>query len=311
MSFVSPARVANCPFFCYDLRIHFFFSSLRLSHMYAIIIASFVSIATFFALYLSETSNWGWAFLFAVIGFVASMSIVGLVVRRKVNAVMSDVQLSIQEEQKLLSRKVKQFTAKPNGDPRLLQKQLMEEQKNMIRKALVMTESLNRFVNWIPLFQRQINTIRLQFHYQLGDFKKVDALLPKCIIIDPMTASLKIARQFSNQANLDDIKKTFEAARRRARYDQGLLLYSLMAWIYVQNLKIDEAIAVLELAKKNNHVDDEGPGSTIKRNLDALRNNRIKQFNNSGLGDQWWLLQLEQPKIRFERQTRPPRYGHF
>ena len=279
--------------------------------MYAILIASFASIATFFALFLSETSNWGWAVFFAVIGFIASMAIVGFVIRKKVNRIMSDIQFDIQTEQKRLSRKVEQFRNKPYGDPHLLQKQLMDEQKNMLRKALVMTEGLDRFVNWIPLFRRQINTTRLQFLYQLGDFKKVDALLPKCLIIDPMTASLKIARQFANQASLDDIKKSFDAARRRARYDQGLVLYSLMAWIYVQNQKIDEAIAVLELAKKNNHVDDEGPGSTIKRNLDALRNNRIKQFNNSGLGDQWYVLQLEQPKIRYERQTRRPRYGRF
>ena len=75
--------------------------------------------------------------------------------------------------------------------------------------------------------------------------------------------------------------------------------------------KIDEAIAVLDKAVKTNHIEENGPSGTITRNLEMLRNNRVRDFSNAGLGEQWYMLMLEEPKIRYERQTRPPRYGRF
>ena len=31
-------------------------------------------------------------------------------------------------------------------------------------------------------------------------------------------------------------------------------------------------------------------------------NNRIAHFNNSGIGDQWYALGLEEPKVKAQRQ---------
>jgi hypothetical protein len=38
------------------------------------------------------------------------------------------------------------------------------------------------------------------------------------------------------------------------------------------------------------------------RNCEHLANNRITQFSNAGLGEQWYSLFLEEPKVRTQRQ---------
>jgi hypothetical protein len=50
--------------------------------------------------------------------------------------------------------------------------------------------------------------------------------------------------------------------------------------------------------------------ATIKQNLEHLANNRINQFTNAGLGDEWYALHLEQPKVKTQRQS-PFAQRHF
>ena len=40
---------------------------------------------------------------------------------------------------------------------------------------------------------------------------------------------------------------------------------------------------------------------TLKQNWDHLVNGRIKRFSNAGLGDQWYSLLLEEPKVKMQR----------
>jgi hypothetical protein len=68
------------------------------------------------------------------------------------------------------------------------------------------------------------------------------------------------------------------------------------SWILVRRGMIDEAFRALTAALKNS--DNE----TLKRNHECLMNNRTAHFNNSGLGDQWYSLLLEEPKVRMQRQ---------
>jgi hypothetical protein len=42
---------------------------------------------------------------------------------------------------------------------------------------------------------------------------------------------------------------------------------------------------------------------TIKRNREHLANNRVGHFSNAGLGDQWYALHLEEPKVKMQRQS--------
>ena len=42
--------------------------------------------------------------------------------------------------------------------------------------------------------------------------------------------------------------------------------------------------------------------ATLKQNHELLMNNRVAHFSNSGLGDQWYSLLLEEPRVRAQRQ---------
>jgi hypothetical protein len=39
-----------------------------------------------------------------------------------------------------------------------------------------------------------------------------------------------------------------------------------------------------------------------------LANNRVGHFSNAGMGDEWYALHLEQPKVKMQRQ-RPHAFG--
>ena len=170
-------------------------------------------------------------------------------------------------------------------------------------------EALEPYRRWVPWFGRQIATMRMQLNYQVKRFGKVDALLPRCLILDPLTAAMKMARQFATNAELPEIEKTYRRARARLRYDQSAYLSSVMAWMYVRRNKLDEAYALLEKACKDNNTEKE-PNASLVRNRDALANNRVKQFTLSSFGDQWYGLFLEEPRIRYERRA-PTRFGKF
>jgi hypothetical protein len=75
-----------------------------------------------------------------------------------------------------------------------------------------------------------------------------------------------------------------------------VLLNAAYSWILVKREKIDEAFKALTAALKNS--DNE----VLKRNHELLMNNRIAHFSNSGLGDQWYSLMLEEPKVKTQRQ---------
>ena len=40
----------------------------------------------------------------------------------------------------------------------------------------------------------------------------------------------------------------------------------------------------------------------LKRNHELLMNKRLAHFSNTGLGDQWFALLLEEPRMRAQRQ---------
>ena len=69
-----------------------------------------------------------------------------------------------------------------------------------------------------------------------------------------------------------------------------------MSWIEVQKGETDAAFKTLTEALKKS--DNE----TLKANHEQLMNNRVAHFSNSGIGDSWYSLYLEEPKVRTQRQ---------
>jgi hypothetical protein len=63
---------------------------------------------------------------------------------------------------------------------------------------------------------------------------------------------------------------------------------------------LDTAINVLMRATRKME------NATLKRNIEVLQNNKPKQFSLAGLGDEWYALNLEEPRIKMQRGPQRP-----
>lgn len=264
--------------------------------MYSIAISLVISLVVFFGLWKTETSMLPWAIVLAVLALVASLVALNLILRKRIMTVMQEMQDLLMEGQKRMQVRVNMYQNKPVGDPKRVMAEMEAAQKKLLNQALEYTNKLEPFRNWTPLFGRQLNTTRMQFHYQMQEFKKVDALMPKCLIMEPISAAMKIARMQANKAEIEDIEKAFQKAKVRLKYNQSALLYALMSWIYVKNNLPEKAHTLLIKGCENNE------NETLKRNRDRLANNKVREFSNANFGDEWYALFLEQPKMQVRRQ---------
>jgi len=245
---------------------------------------------------VSGVSNWGWATFWGLLGLIAGQGVTGYLIQKRVKAGMAAVQKILEEGQKKLQLKVNQWQMRPPGSMKQAQAEIERDQRVFVDRALEASKELERFNRWAPLMGRQVATLRLQLYWMLKDFKKVDELMPKALVIDPMMATLKMARMYMTEK--DGIDKFFKKQAARLRYGQGTLLYALYSWILVQKNDLDGAHKVLIQACEKMEND------TIKKNREHLANNRVGHFSNAGLGDEWYALHLEQPKVRMQRQSR-------
>ncbi len=264
--------------------------------MYSIILAAVISLAVFAGFWKLDVSNLGWSIFWGFLAFIVSMSAINWIVRKKIMRIMMEIQEIMTNGQKQIQTKVNKFQSRPTGDPKRLMDEAEKLQKKVLTDALEFTNNLEKFRKWTPLFGRQLNTTRMQFYYQMKDFKKVDDLLPRTLILDPTSASMKLARMYSNKADIAEVEKAFNKAAARLKYNQSALLYALMSWIYVKNGMPEKAHTLLIKGCKSNE------NETLKRNLDRLANNKIREFSNANFGDEWFALFLEQPKIQYRRQ---------
>ena len=82
---------------------------------------------------------------------------------------------------------------------------------------------------------------------------------------------------------------------RRFKGDDAVLLYALYSWILVKGEKYEMASAVLAQAK--NRIDN----PVLNANRENLVNGKVKHFSNANLGEAWYSLYLEEPKIKQQR----------
>lgn len=277
--------------------------------MYTIIISLVLGLSTAATLKYTDTSSYVWSIVIGVAVTLGILVGINLLLKKKIEAVMQELQLMLMEGQKTIQARVNQFQSRPNGDPKRFMAEIEKRQHDLILQAIEYTKNFERFRNWTPMFGKQINTTRMQFYYQIQDFKMVDELLPKCLFMEQMACSMRIARMYKNDAPLTDIEKLFKKYASRlssnARFNSGksYLLYSLMAWIYVQKDMIDKAhVTLVEGCKAGSH-------DTMKKNLERLANNRMREFSNAGLGEEWYALFLETPKMQVKRQQHPSKFG--
>ena len=95
------------------------------------------------------------------------------------------------------------------------------------------------------------------------------------------------------------IDKFFRWKCSRLKADAAVLPFALYSWILVKENRIDDAIKVLNDAKAKTS------NETLARNREALQNGKIKQFSNAPLGEIWYALMLEEPKMqKIQQQIR-------
>jgi len=243
---------------------------------------------------MTDTASWGWSVFWGVLAFVIGQGATGYLIQKRVKAAMGGVQKILEDGQKRLQFKVNQWQMRPPGSIKQAQQEVEREQRMFVERALEESKGLERFSRWAPLMGRQVATMRIQLYWMLKEFKKVDELMPKALIVDPLMAAIKIARM--HMKGEEGIEKAFKKHSVRLRYGQGALLYGLYSWIMVQKNDIDGAHKVLIEACEKMEND------TIKKNREHLANNRVGHFSNAGLGDEWYALHLEQPKVKMQRQ---------
>ncbi len=225
--------------------------------------------------------------------------LIGLLIRSKVNGINRKMQQVMSEAQAKLNRKVQMFQNRPGGNVKMMQQMLEKEQFAAMRQALEISHEADRYAKWSPLLKKQFNTMRMMLHFQMKEFDEADALMPKCMFLDVRSVATKMARMY--QRKEDGIDKFFRKKGLKFKGEDLALVVSTYAWILVKQDRADEAMKVLAEAKKKTD------NPVVLENWERLANGKVRNFSNAGLGDSWYSLYLETPKIRQERvrQGRP------
>ena len=263
--------------------------------MVTLSIAIAVACGGFAAAYWAADFGLGWSIFDAVLAFGVFQGVFAFVVQKRVKADMEKVQAILTAGQKKLQQKMQQWQFRPPGSIQAAQREIAADTRVFVQEALAETEKLRKYRLWIPMMERQIATAQFQLNWMIKNFKVVDQLMPKALFIDPTMAAMKIARLYMTNGDVREMKKIYEKAVARVKYNGNVLLAATMSWIEVQKGDADAAFRTLTDALKKS--DDE----TLKRNHECLMNNRVGHFSNSGIGDPWYSLLLEEPKVRMQR----------
>ena len=263
--------------------------------MLSMLIALAAGLLTGLGLFFGAGFGIGWSIGLSFVAFIVAQVVVGRIVQKRVKAAMDSVQAVLLEGQKRLQAKMARWQMRPPGSIQAAQAEIARDQKVFVHEALEQTEVLHKFDNWVPMMKRQIATAQFQLHWMIKDFKKVDELMPKALFLDPTTNAMKLARMYMTDQPVEEMAKVYEKATRRLRYNQNVLLAAAWSWILIQKKDVDGAFKALNAAL------EKSDNETLKANREHLANNRVAHFSNTALGDQWYALLLEEPRIHQQR----------
>ena len=265
-------------------------------NMISIILAIVAAGGVFCAANFAAGCGIGWSIFWGILGFGLFQFGFGYFIRKRMTAEMEKVQGILAGGQKKLEAKMKRWEFRPPGSIQAAQKEMLDDTKLFVHEALKESENLNKYRMWVPMIDRQAATMKVQLHWMVKEWKDVDKYMPKALMLDPMMVAMKMARMYMLGEKTEAIGKIYEKTVKRLKYNQNVVLAALWSWILVQRNEVDAAFKVLTEALKKS--DDE----TLKRNHTELMNNRVAHFNNSGLGDKWYTLMLEEPRVKAQRQ---------
>ena len=263
--------------------------------MITLFIAIAVAFGGFSAAHYGADLGMGWSIFLGLVSFGVFQAAFGFFIQRKVKADMAKVQGILEGGQKRLQQKMQRWQMRPPGSIQAAQKEVADDTRIFVKEALAETENLRKYRLWVPMIERQMATAQLQLNWMIKEFKRVDELMPKAMFLDPTTVAIKLARQQMRGEDIAEMEKTYRKGIRRLRYNQNVLLAATWSWILVNRGKVDEAFKALTEALKNS--DD----ATLKQNHEYLMNNKVAHFSNSNIGEQWYSLFLEEPKVKMQR----------
>ena len=263
--------------------------------MLSMLIALAAGLLTGLGLFFGAGFGIGWSIGLSFVAFIVAQVVVGRIVQKRVKAAMDSVQAVLLEGQKRLQAKMARWQMRPPGSIQAAQAEIARDQKVFVHEALEQTEVLHKFDNWVPMMRRQIATAQFQLYWMIKDFKKVDELMPKALFLDPTMNAMRLARMYMTNQPVEEMSKIYEKATRRTRYNQNVLLAAAWSWILIQKKDVDGAFKALNAAL------EKSDNETLKTNRDHLANNRVAHFSNAAIGDQWYALLLEEPRIHQQR----------
>jgi predicted ATPase len=264
--------------------------------MVTLILAVTVGVGGFAAAQYAAGFGTGWSVFSGLVCFGVFQGVSGIFIQKRVKRDMDGVQAVLAAGQRKLQEKMQRWQLRPPGSVQAAQKEIADDTRAFVKEALEKTGALRKYRLWVPMMERQIATAQLQLNWMIKDFRRVDELMPKAMFIDPTLSAIRIARMHMTGEDSAKIAKVYEKAVRRVRYNGNVLLAAAWSWIQVERGDADGAFKTLTEALKKS--DD----ATLKRNHEVLMNNRVAHFSNSGIGDQWYSLLLEEPKVRMQRQ---------
>ena len=263
--------------------------------MLSMLIALAAGLLTGLGLFFGAGFGIGWSIGLSFVAFIVAQVVVGRIVQKRVKAAMDSVQAVLLEGQKRLQAKMARWQMRPPGSIQAAKAEIARDQKVFVHEALEQTEVLHKFDNWVPMMRRQIATAQFQLYWMIKDFKKVDELMPKALFLDPTMNAMRLARMYMTNQPVEEMAKIYEKATRRTRYNQNVLLAAAWSWILIQKKDVDGAFKALNAAL------EKSDNETLKANREHLANNRVAHFSNTALGDQWYALLLEEPRIHQQR----------
>ena len=248
-----------------------------------------------FVVYRDHGTVWG--VISAAVMFLLIQLVVGLLIRRFVNKEQMIVQNILMQAQNDINRQLTIFQRRSPGSERAAMQILEKIQVKATRDALAATENFRKYYIWNFMLKRQINTMKMQLYFQLNDYKLVDELMPQCMLLDQQSLAIKLVRLYKN--NDPQIAKFYNKKCARLKGEACAFVASVYAWILLKQNNVQAAVDVLLAAKnKSDH-------PVVVENFERLANGKVKQFSNSGFGDIWFSLGLEEVKVKAQRQKMP------
>lgn len=227
---------------------------------------------------------------------VISQVIATLILRRLIAKRQQQIENILLEGQTRVQKQINLFQRRPPSSHATAVQALEKIQKEAAKKAIEATEIFRPYYPWYLMLRKQINTMKMQLYYQLGDFKKVDELMPKCVMFDQQSLGMKMARMYRN--NDEGLDKFFNKRCAATKGEARVFLASVYAWIKLKQNEPQKALEALNAAKKMSD------NPTLADNIEHIANGRYRHFTNSSFGDTWYSLALEEPKTKPQRQPR-------